>query len=96
MRALLNNCGQIEEMVSRIYRLLAARPEYSAEVRTTFARLATDEVDHCRQLDQALQVPELQRLGVTRIAWAKVEEALLQARGLLRGGTDVRTGRRRE
>ncbi len=83
MRALLNNCRQIEEMVNSIYRLLAARPEYSAEVRTTFVRLAADEVDHCRQLDQALQVPELQDLGVTRIAWAKVEEALQQARGLL-------------
>ena len=83
MRALLNNCRQIEDMVSHIYRLLAARPEYSAEVRTLFGRLAADEVDHCLQLDQALQVPDLQRLGVSRIASAKVADALRQAGGLL-------------
>ena len=83
MRALLNNCRQIEDRVNRIYRLLAARPEYGAEVRTLFGRLAADEVDHCLQLDQALQVPDLQRLGVSRISLAKVEEALRQAGELL-------------
>lgn len=83
MRLLLNDCRQVEEVASRIYQYLASVPDFAAEVRTTFQQLATDELEHSRQLEHALQVPEPERLGINRIAWVKVDEALQIARKLL-------------
>jgi len=83
MRLLLNDCRQVEEVAGRIYQHLASIPGFAAEVRATFQQLAADEVEHSRQLEQALQLPEPGRLGVNRIAWTKVDEALQLARSLL-------------
>ncbi|AMV70836.1 hypothetical protein JCM30471_26440 [Desulfuromonas carbonis] len=83
MHLLLTDCRQIEEVAGRIYQHLASVPGFAAEVRATFQQLAADEREHSRQLDLALQVPELEKLGVNRIAWVKVDEALQLAQRFL-------------
>lgn len=83
MQALLNDCRQIEDLAHRIYRRLAERQEFAGEVRGAFRELAADEREHARQLERALQVPQPEQLGLNRIAWAKIDEALQMARKAL-------------
>ncbi len=84
MRLLLNDCRQVEELAGRIYQHLSSLPGFAAEVRAAFQQLAADELEHSRQLEQALQLAEPERLGINRIAWTRVDEALQTARSLLR------------
>jgi rubrerythrin len=84
MRELLRDCSTIERLAEEIYRQLAADATYAGRVRETFARLAQDERDHARQIDNTLDVPAGKLDAVTRIAWRKVDEALQKVRRLHR------------
>jgi len=80
MRQLLNDCQKIELLASEMYSYLADNQEYAEPVRQAFRHLATDEIEHSRQIDAAMGLPEGALDVSSRIAGEKVSEALQLAR----------------
>ena len=87
MRALLTDCHKVEHLASRIYERLAANGNYSGAVRDALRNLAAEELDHARQIEAALQLPEEGLGAVSRIAWVKVDEARRLAESMLQDVT---------
>jgi rubrerythrin len=90
MQGFLNDCHQIELLAGEIYGTLAAGTGYADEVRELFQRLAADELDHSRQIDLALHVPEDLAGAVSRIAGAQVGAMLKRVTQMLKGVTRSR------
>jgi rubrerythrin len=57
MRNYLNACQEIEQVMGAVYRKLAGEETYSEKLRGIFERMARDEDDHARQLEQAKDIP---------------------------------------
>jgi rubrerythrin len=83
----LDGCQKIELVMGEVYRRLAAVESYSAKLRSIFERMARDEDDHARQLEQAKDVP-VEVFKDRRFDQGKLEELLLQAHQLLRMAAD--------
>jgi rubrerythrin len=88
LKSYLDGCQKIELVMGAIYRKLAAVETYSAKLRGIFERMARDEDDHARQLEQAKGVPVEIFFKDRRFDQRKLEELLRQAHQLLRLAAD--------
>jgi hypothetical protein len=84
MRNYLNDCQKIEPVIGEVYRNLADVETYSPRLRSIFARMALDEAEHVRQLEQAKDIPEEAFARGKRFDQKKHDALLQQARQLLR------------
>jgi rubrerythrin len=84
VRDYLNDCQKIEKVLGEVYRKLAGVEIYSEKLRSIFERMARDEDDHARQLEQAKGIPEESFAKDRRFDERKLEELLRQAHQLLR------------
>jgi rubrerythrin len=88
MRDYLNDCRKIEQVMGEVYRKLAGVETYSEKLRSIFERMARDEDDHARQLEQAKGIPEEAFAKGRRFDERKLDELLRQAHQLLRMADD--------
>jgi len=88
MRNYLDGCQKIEQVMGEVYRKLAGVETYSEKLRSIFERMARDESDHARQLEQAKGIPEEAFAEGRRFDERKLEELLRQAHQLLRMAAD--------
>ncbi len=89
MQAILSDCQRVELLANRIYERLAANETYAGEIRTTFRHLAAEELEHARQIELAMRLPEEGLGAVSRIAWVKVDEARQLAEMMLQEVTST-------
>jgi len=78
MIQLLNDCSSIERLAGEIYSLLSREGSYCERVRATFRQLASDEVEHARQLELAIRGCSRDGSAVKRISWTVVDALLGQ------------------
>lgn len=83
MPGFLRDCRKIETLVSQVYQHFAAQSDYPERIRQLFRQLASDEEEHARQFDLALQLPAGTIGSVRRIAGEKVTRGVDMAQTLL-------------
>lgn len=76
MRGFLSDCHKVEIIAGQIYQQLAGDPAYAREVRAVFQRLGSDERDHARQIDLALQATAQELDAISRISAEKIDAAV--------------------
>jgi rubrerythrin len=77
MHDFLRDCRKIETAAGSIYQHLSAEISYPQEIRSLFQRLSSEEREHARQIDLALQATPAELDAVARFSGARLNASLL-------------------
>ena len=72
----LNECYKIEKLAAKVYRKFSENLNYPAGIRTTFAKMADEEMEHARIIDLVMQTPEHELKATPYLSQAEVDELL--------------------
>ena len=76
MWGFLNECYTIEKLAAQAYRRFSGNLSYPEKVRTTFAKMADEEMEHARIIDMVMQTPEHELKAIPSLGQTEVDELL--------------------
>lgn len=77
MHDFLRDCHKIETTAGSIYQHLSSELSYPQEIRSLFQRLSSEEREHARQIDLALQATPAELDAVARFSGERLNASLL-------------------
>lgn len=83
MKAFLADCAAIEENVAKVYRVMAANPALSKELRDTLQSMANDEDKHAEKIHFALRLSREQIIDQYKLPYTRIKELLSESQSIL-------------